>query len=955
MGRHEELQALEDEYVRAAAGEFRFVLLQGEAGLGKTRLARELLWGCGDAIGLFARGFPLASSAAFGLWAEAVDPFLQSLADSEVLQLCGGALDDLASVFSRVAAVRGSAPGSDPPLPRLLQGLTRLLAQLSERAPLVVVLDDVHFADASSWEGLRYFARHLDATRLLIVATSRPAELAEHDVAAQVLFELDEDDLLSRIELGALDRRGLEALSEAVIEQPAPAALVDWVSERSRGNPLYAVGLLRALLDEAADLSVPQLRRLPEGLTERVTAELRRFDATQRALLELLAVVGRPVSLGGVADLTGSSVEALRPALSELVQRRIVLEEERGSELDYDLQHPIVRDVIYQATGGAGRRVLHRQAGRALLASGHLAEAALHLARSAERGDSEAVEVLLDAMRQAERREAFREALDLQAELVELLPDDDPRWLEVLDSMYARAEWLIDHRAETHAPSAVRALRAIDGLLEGSSDHARRATVKFRLANFLAWGTGELEAAQKACEQAHELFVLAGAERQGLLAAREVAWIKGLRGDLAGMAADAGRVVEAADAVDDRFVAMQGLAAVGYACQFTGRFARGEGAYRRAAEIARADEKPYRLTVVLGTLAGVLACQGRIAEAADLVEQAKSASPAYRDSILVEIECCVAWLAGDMATALASALEEASWTRVTSRRRSFGMAVGAIAAAEADDVLAAKRLLDRAHSALGGRDWSFFLQYAHYAESVIDWHGESPAECVARLRPATQRMLEMEVRPWAAIALMDLAEAAADAGDTVAASGAADHLGALAVIMDVPLYRAMSAAGSAWAHLTRGEVEQGAALARKAIGLLDSTGCRGYEARARYLLARCLPTGQRAEAVRELEQAAAAFEQGGGVWRRGRVLEALRRLGSAGRRAAAGALGPSSLTRREREVARLAARGMSAKQISQTLFIGERTVETHLGNVYAKLGVKSKLQLVRQAAELGLS
>jgi DNA-binding CsgD family transcriptional regulator len=165
----------------------------------------------------------------------------------------------------------------------------------------------------------------------------------------------------------------------------------------------------------------------------------------------------------------------------------------------------------------------------------------------------------------------------------------------------------------------------------------------------------------------------------------------------------------------------------------------------------------------------------------------------------------------------------------------------------------------------------------------------------------------------------------------------------------------MSAAGSAWAHLAAREQQEAAALARKAIGLLESTGCRGYEARARYLLARCLSTSEHAEAVRELEHAAAGFEQGGAVWRRRRVLEALRRLGSAGRRAAAAALGPGSLTRREREVARLAARGMSAKEISQALFIGERTVETHLGNVYAKLGVKSKLQLVRQAAELGLS
>jgi predicted ATPase len=268
---------------------------------------------------------------------------------------------------------------------------------------------------------------------------------------------------------------------------------VDWLAERSQGNPLFAIGLLRALMEERGDLEAPHLRRLPEGLTDRVTSELRRFDAAPRGMLERLAVVGRPVSLGDLTTLTSSTLEDVGPTLSELVEAGIVIEEERGSELSYELYHPLVRDVIYEATSGARRRVLHRQAGRSLLRAGHLAEAALHFARSAERGDSEAVEVLLDAMRQAERREAFREALDLQAELVELLPAGDQRWLEVLEAMYARAEWLIDHRAETNAPVAIRALRAIDRLLEGSTDDARRAIVKFRLANFLAWGTGDLE------------------------------------------------------------------------------------------------------------------------------------------------------------------------------------------------------------------------------------------------------------------------------------------------------------------------------------------------------------------------------------------------------------------------------------------------------------------------------
>ena len=136
--------------------------------------------------------------------------------------------------------------------------------------------------------------------------------------------------------------------------------------------------------------------------------------------------------------------------------------------------------MIYQQISGARKRVLHRQAARSLLESGRLAEAALHFARAAQPGDAEAVRVLLDAMRQAEQREAFRESLDLLSELVDILPPADPRWLDVLEAMYWQAEWVVDHRAETGAETAIRALRAIDGLLADSADAARRATVKFR-------------------------------------------------------------------------------------------------------------------------------------------------------------------------------------------------------------------------------------------------------------------------------------------------------------------------------------------------------------------------------------------------------------------------------------------------------------------------------------------
>jgi predicted ATPase len=450
-GRRAELGALEDELSRAVGGEFRVVLLLGEAGVGKSRLGRELLVRHREVTGLVGRAYPLAASAAFGLWTEAVDPFLQSLSDDEVVELCGGLLDDLATLFHRVALVRGSVPDRDPPVPRLLQGLAGLLRNVSRRTPLVVVLDDLHFADASSWEVLRYFARHLDGARLLVLATSRPAELARHEIAAPVLFELDQDALLSRLEVAPLARPGMRELTEAVIERPAAGALVDWLCDRSQGNPLFAIGLLRALIEEDGDLTAPHLRRLPEGLTERVISELRRFDTAPGAMLEVLAVVGRPVSFSDLTALTERELDEVGPVLAELVEAGIVVEEERGSELTFELHHPLVRDAIYEATTGARQRVLHRQAARSLLKAGHLAEAALHFARSAERGDSEAVGVLLDAMRQAERREAFREALRLQAELVALLPADDPRWLDVSRRcMRGRSGWSITVPRPTH-------------------------------------------------------------------------------------------------------------------------------------------------------------------------------------------------------------------------------------------------------------------------------------------------------------------------------------------------------------------------------------------------------------------------------------------------------------------------------------------------------------------------
>ena len=133
-----------------------------------------------------------------------------------------------------------------------------------------------------------------------------------------------------------------------------------------------------------------------------------------------------------------------------------------------------------------------------------------------------------------------------------------------------------------------------------------------------------------------------------------------------------------------------------------------------------------------------------------------------------------------------------------------------------------------------------------------------------------------------------------------------------------------------------------------------AVGGQAYLGRALDVLGRSLADTDRAGAREALRQAAETFEACGGVWRRDRALGALGQLGGAGRRMVGAVRGAGSLTQREREVARLASAGLSAKEIGQQLAIGERTVETHLARAYAKLGLASKIDLVRRASELGL-
>ncbi|MGH2720236.1 MAG: ATP-binding protein, partial [Actinomycetota bacterium] len=912
VGREAEAAALEAELRRARAGEFRCVVLVGEPGVGKSRLAAEILHRQRPgAATLSARAYPLGETTPFGLWAEALEGHLRSLTPAEVLALLEGVVDDLAGLLGSVASARGGEPGPEPPRVRVLAALAVLVGRLATAAPLTIVLDDVHQADASSWEALAYLARNLREARVLLIATARSTELADRELGSQILFGLEQEGTAERLKLSPLSTQGVGELMRAALGKPPPRGLVAWVAERSRGNPLYALGLLQALVDEGADLGAPHLHAVPQALAERIRARIRLLDETSLAVLETLALLGHRVLLGELARLSARPLDALAGALDTLVRSRLLVEDERDHGLVYEIAHPLLQEAIYEGIGGARRVALHRQVARNLLASGFVGEAAPHFVRSAAVGDPEAIEGLVAAIRQTEGRGAYREALSLLSALVDLLPFGDERLLGVLDVVARPAEWVIDHRADAHAVLGIPAMRALDVMLERSGAAGRRAAVKFRLMSFLAWGTGQLAEARRLCGETIELFEQAGDRRGALLARNEGAWIDGLGGDWEATEKAARAVREAAEAEGDLGVVMRADAAVGFSALWRGAFSAGEEAFARSLSAARREGRVYELCRSLSGLAPLLALEGRVDEALVAVQEGRAAGPDVRDSLLVEYATIVHWLAGDFPAALGTT-REAVGANLIGKRRAFGLVFGALSAGEMGLIREGRRHLATASEAHRDGEWAVFADYCRYADAVLD-RGAGDCIDLRHLRRICLRILDGRMAPIAAFPLLDLAEGAGEAGDLAVAREAAGQLADLARQLDRRPYAGLSALGAALEALAEGSCDAAAAHARAACSLLSGTGMHAFEGRGLDAAGRALSVTDPAAALVAFEKAARIFERCGATWRRKRILERLERLGQPGRRTAAALAGPLPLTTRELQIARLASRGSTSR------------------------------------------
>lgn len=961
VGRDSELVAIEEQVEQVLSGAFRVVLLRGAAGVGKSRLAAEVLARHAEnALCLSARSYRWGAAASFGAWIEALDRHLRTQSPEELEGLFEPR-PDLAVLLATVASARG-VPQREPDRGRLLEALVELFDRLCVDRPVLVLLDDIHLADSSSWEALRYLGRRLGESPIGVVATARPEDLTRRPIVTEVLVGLNEDALMTPLDLRPLTATEIAALAHQVLRADprvqsafVPAALVSWLLERSMGHPLFVIGLLRALIDEGADLVAPQLERLPTSLRERIALEVDVLADEHRRVLEALAVVDRRIEVRDLERVADQSREQLAQSLEALVRSGLVTDRLTGGELSFEISHPIVQGAIYEAIGSARRLSLHRTVGRTLLTSGHLGTAAGHLARSAGPGDNEAIDALCQTMVQAEARGFYLEAIAVLDALLDVLPADDDRWLVVLEAMDWQSEWVLSHLAENDAATAIAAMERIDTHLRGKEDLAARATVQFHLAAFLSFGAGQLAQAERACRTAIDLFARAGAEERSELARNELAWIRGGAGDLDHQAELAIHVAEGAERAGRQRAATHAAGTAAYALGLLGRFLEAERLFDRSVELAHADGNHYRIAWAQAQRGCMLSLCGRLEEALNSVDSAFECDRRAPDAIAYEDLAHGLWLAGRLEEALDNLDRSAIRRHVQgSRRRAWGSALAARLHAEMGRPGRARTSLDQAISTYRGERFLVWGFWSSWTDGLLTWQKRGPEAAVTTLDEVAAELAKIGSMPYEALVLIELAEVAVETGDPERVEQTASRLQEIARRLDTRLHWALARLGAGHAHLAMARMEHAAEEAAEAAAVLGSRGYTLHAASAEQLLGRARRTMDRPGSVEALQGAADTFDRCGAIWRRDRVLAELPRLGSRGRRAAASVRGPTALTPRERQVAALAARGYTAEEVAQTLFIGRRTVESHLASSYAKLGVASKRELMKRRDEMGL-
>ena len=468
VGREPEQAHVREALAAAIAGQGRVLLIGGEAGIGKTTLVEDLALHAREqhALVLTGRCFDQSVTPPYGPWVEIARRYQPS-----------GDLPPFPTFLDDAQAL--AALGSQE---HLFAAVTAFFIALAARQPLVLVLDDLHWADQGSLDLLRYLAREASEHRLLVLLTYRSDEVTRRHPLSQLVPLLVREAHAERLTLAPLDPDAVTTL--VATRYPMAAAdqvrLATWLAQRSAGHPLYLHELLRSLEeghvlarhDDAwvvGDLGHVRVPSLVQGVIE---ARLARLGDDARAVLEIAAVIGQETSIDLWVAISGVPDALLADAVERATAAHIVEEVRDGA--GFRFTHALIRETLYEGIGSLRRRALHRQIG-AVLACRPNPEPDAIATHFQQAADARAVPWLVLAGERAQQAYAWNTAVERYDAALTMLTagDGDPGergWLQYRIGRlerFRRPEEAIGHLDE--------ALR----LAAETDDHALAAATRY--------------------------------------------------------------------------------------------------------------------------------------------------------------------------------------------------------------------------------------------------------------------------------------------------------------------------------------------------------------------------------------------------------------------------------------------------------------------------------------------
>ncbi len=447
VGRASELARVEAKWQEAVGGAFGIVLLAGEPGIGKTRLAAEVAASArGEGATVLYGRCDENLGGPYQPFAEALRDLVDSLPNRELNLAMGTKLADLARLLPDLAerfplSVKRSG---DPEEERdqLFDAVVHLLGHAAARHPLLIVLDDLHWAAGSTLLLLRHLARHAGFAGL-ILGTYRDTEIDRQHPLAETLADLRRDStVMERVPIRGLDVESVatyvaETADQSLDEQEAE--LVRMLHEETNGNPFFLGEVLRHLVEGGVIFRedgrwqtrlVPGEEDLPEGVRDVITRRLSRLSEDANRVLAIASVVGPNFSMRVLEPVfaEGRDSDAMIDALEEAARAGLIAEASGGS---FTFSHALVRQTLYSELSSARRMRLHRRVGEAIetLAESHETRTALahHFAEAAlDGGIAKAADYALAAGKEAIEHLAHEEAVAHLKRGIEVLELDSP-------------------------------------------------------------------------------------------------------------------------------------------------------------------------------------------------------------------------------------------------------------------------------------------------------------------------------------------------------------------------------------------------------------------------------------------------------------------------------------------------------------------------------------------------